>query len=110
MKYYRFFAVMPEQRKSKNASKQFPFQPWTVSTLRTYAEQGQYVECLAIVPETLAQRHDDCYDCAGALMADNDQAVCGSSCNRDYLRKRCTRVPESLARKLHPALFRYLNT
>ena len=115
MQGYRFFACMPEGRKSKSASKAYPM-PWTVATLKTYAVPTlppgsgprKYVECLAIDIESAAVRCDGHIDCAGALMADNDQAVCSSSCSREYLRKRCVRVPEALARELHPALFRYL--
>lgn len=107
---YKFFAVMPDARKSKSASKQYPMQPWTRATMRDYASAGRYVECLAVLDESYIGAHGDIsYECAGALMADNDQAVCGSSTTRDYLRKRCVRISESLARKLHPALFRYLD-
>lgn len=104
---YRFFAVMPDERKSKSASKQYPMQPWTRATLRGYAEQKKYVECLAVSTESYISDSQIMHECAGALMADNDQAVCGSSTSRDYLRKRCVRIPESLARELHPSLFRY---
>lgn len=113
MKDFRFYAVMPDDRKSKSASKQYPMQPWTRATLQAYADQGKYVECLAVMPDT-AQRgtHHNAiqYDCIGALMAGNDQAVCGSSCHDSYLRERCTLVSEELARKLHPALFRDLES
>lgn len=110
MKGYRFFAVMPGERKSKSASKTYPFQPWTVATLERYAKDGRYVECLAVAYET-GQHIDGGYkfECAGALQEKNDQAVCSSTCDADYLRSRCTRIPEALARKLHPALFRYLD-
>jgi hypothetical protein len=111
MKGYHFFAVMPDDRKSKSASKQYPMQPWTRATLETYAAQKRYVECLAVAPETKqgSNMHNAVmYDCIGALAADNDQAVCGATCHNTYLRDRCTRISEDLARKLHPALFRYL--
>lgn len=112
MQGYHFFAVMPDERKSKSASKRFPFQPWTRATLQTYADAGNYVECLAVDPEGFADMSlgGRKFECAGALMADNDQAVCGSSCSHDYLHKRCTRISEALARKLHPSLFRYLES
>jgi hypothetical protein len=108
MNGYHFFAVMPDERKSKSASKAYPMQPWTRATLRTYAEQGRYVECLAVASESYIGRGKVMHDCIGALMADNDQAVCGATTSRDYLRDRCTRIDEALARKLHPALFRQL--
>lgn len=107
---YKFFAVMPDARKSKSASKQYPMQPWTRAIMRDYAAAGRYVECLAVFNESFIGAHGDiCHECAGALMADNDQAVCGFSTTCKYLRKRCIRISESLARKLHPALFRYLD-
>src|SRR5258708_3110558 len=105
---YRFFAVMLEERKSKSASKQYPMQPWTRATLRSYAKQKKYVDCSAVSTDSYISNGQIAHECAGALMANNDQAVCGSSTSRDYLRKRCTRIPETLARDLHPALFRYL--
>lgn len=110
MKGYHFYAAMPDERKSKSASKQYPMQPFTRATLATYAERGLYVECLAVDLEGFSDG-TPCgrkFECAGALQAGNDQAVCGSSCSHDYLRDRCVRISEELARKLHPALFRYL--
>ena len=108
MKGFKFFAVMPEARKSKSAGKQYPMQPWTRATLRAYVRQNKYVECLAVDTESFISQGAIMHECAGALQDDNDQTVCGSSTSRDYLRDRCVRIDESLARKLHPALFRYL--
>lgn len=105
---YKFFAVMPDARKSKSASIKHPM-AWTRATMRYHANHGVYVECLAVSDESYISDGQICHECAGALMVDNDQAVCGSSTSRDYLRKRCVRISESLARKLHPALFRYLD-
>lgn len=106
---YKFFAVMPDARKSKSASKQYPMQPWTRKTLQGYADAGRYVECMAVSDESFIDVLGDiCHEYIGALQAGNDQAVCGSNISRDYLRERCVRISESLARKLHPALFRYL--
>lgn len=113
MKGYHFYATMPDERKSKSASKQYPMQPFTRATLASWAEQGRYVECLAVDPESkqISFSHTAIqYDCVGALMADNDQAVCGSTCHNTYLRERCVRISEATARKLHPSLFRYLES
>jgi hypothetical protein len=86
-------------------------QPWARATLRTYAAEGRYVECLATYGDLFLGAHGDAqYECAGALQEGNDQAVCSSACSRTYLDKRCVRIDEALARKLHPALFRYLDT
>lgn len=111
MQDFRFYAVMPDDRKSKSASKAFPMQPWTRATLRTYADQGRYVECLAVMPDTRqANSHHNAiqFNCVGALQADNDQAVCSSIVHNTYLQERCVLISEGLARKLHPALLRYL--
>lgn len=39
-----------------------------------------------------------------------DSAVCGGSVQHEYLRKRCKRVSESVARQIHPSLFAYLES
>lgn len=110
MKGYRFYAVMPDARKSKSASKTYPHAPWTRAYIKTLAERSEYVECLAVeTGNSWVNGKDWLYGCAGALQSGNDQAVCGSSCSADYLRTRCTSIDEATARKLHPALFRYLN-
>ena len=118
MKGYHFYATMPDERKSKGASKAHRM-PFTRKTLESYAQPTlppgtgprKYVECLAVMPDTAQPSVHHAalqYDCVGALMADNDQAVCGSTCHNTYLRERCVRISEALARKLHPALFRHL--
>lgn len=112
MKGYHFYTTMPDERKSKSASKAWP-RPFTRATLRDFAQEAPcYVECLAVDPESFSDGMPGGrkFECAGALQADNDQAVCGSSCSREYLRDRCIRISEAPARKLHPALFRYLET
>ena len=93
MKDIRFYATMPEARKSKGASKAWP-RPFTRATLRGYAQENPcYVECLAVSTEYfIDHRGKAAYECAGALQEGNDQAVCSSSCSRDYLQKRCVRI------------------
>jgi hypothetical protein len=111
MKDIHYYATMPEARKSKGASKAWP-RPFTRTTLQDYAQETPcYVECLAVDIESFVGRSGELmHECAGALQEGNDQAVCGSSCSRDYLRYRCVRISEGLARKLHPALLRYLES
>lgn len=111
MKGFRFYAVMPDERKSKSASKRYPHAPWTRAYLKACAERGEYVECVGVaIDASWVSDGAVLYECAGALMKDNDQAVCGSSCSTAFLRERCTSIDEATARKLHPALFRYLES
>lgn len=37
MKGFSFHAAMPAERKSKSASKRYPFQPWTRATMKAMA-------------------------------------------------------------------------
>lgn len=107
---FAFYAVMPDERNSKSASKKYPLR-FNRAMLKISAEANRYVECMAVATDRAQHyNHSGKYmmECISALMVDNDQAVCSSSTSRDYLRKRCIRISESLARKLHPALFRYL--
>ena len=47
-------------------------------------------------------------DCYGAVYFRVNSDVCGTSCHIDYLRENCKRIPEKLARTIHPKLFTYL--
>lgn len=105
MKGYRFFAEMPEERRSKSASKAHPFQPWTVETLRGYTVIGRKVNCIAVVIDSQNGRS---IECVSSVYDHADSAVADGQCAFEYLRKRCVRVPEELARLLHPRLFIYL--
>jgi hypothetical protein len=111
MRGYSFFAEMPEERKSKAASKAHPFCPWTRETLRSFANRGLYVNIIAVAAGTQhlgnmsGNKRDVLYDCVSALQDIRNSNVTTSSCTNGYLRKRAVRVDEELARKLHPALF-----
>jgi len=48
-------------------------------------------------------------DAVVSVRGTSNSPVCGGSVSRDYLRSRCVRVPETLARQLHPELFAYLD-
>lgn len=112
MKGYRFYAEMPEARKSKSASKAYPFFPWTVGDLRAQSQVRGFKACLVAVDlkdDGQPWWNNDGTMCATTTAIDgNHQSYCGGSVSRDYLRKRCVRIPEDLARKLSPELFRYL--
>lgn len=48
-------------------------------------------------------------DCIYALFYQRNSSVCGGSCSHAYLDKNTKRIPESLARKIHPVLFARLD-
>lgn len=113
MKGYRFYAEMPEERKSKSANKAYPFFPWTVKALKSRAEQG-FRACVAAVELTekggLSWNSDSTFGIVAPAIDGDHQSYGYCSASRDYLRKRCTRIPEQLARILSPELFAYLES
>ena len=120
MKGFRFYAEMPKSRKSKSASKANPFFPWTVAALRRKAEDGsfRYGEarpCVVAVDlqdnGRLSYNLDGSYYTMIAPVLDGNHSSYGyTSGGAKYLAKRCTRIPEDLARILSPELFRYLES
>lgn len=49
-------------------------------------------------------------ECTAGMFDWPDSGVGGTSVSQDYLRKRCKRIPEKLAREIHPALFAWLDS
>ena len=107
MKNVSFYAEMPEHRGSKSASKAFPFEPWTRETLRYAAGRGQFVDVVATLSDTArlgemnGNKRDVHYD---AITVDGLTTV-----SDGYLRKRATRIDETLARRLCPSIFETLD-
>jgi len=114
MKGYRFYAEMPQARKSKSASKANPFFPWTVKALRERAAQGFRCDVGAVPLDDngrpLWQGASLCFDYVSTAIEGNRLSYTWNGAHRDYLRKRTTRIPEDLARILSPELFRYLES
>lgn len=112
MKGYRFYAAMPEARGSKSASKANPFDPWTVARLKEKAADGFKTDLVAVlVNDTGApywQGATGNMDAVSTAIEGNAFSYCFCSVGREWLAKRCTRVPEDLARQLSPELFTYL--
>lgn len=57
--------------------------------------------------------HDGRYvnDGVGAVLDEPNSPVASCAANVDeWLRKKCKRIPEALARQIHPALFAYLDS
>jgi hypothetical protein len=112
MNGFQFHAEMPTARKSKAASKSHPFQPWTRATLKRYATDGRKINVCAIYSDRAMS-----FISSGEVMREGiipvfdyeNSAVCGGSAAQAYLNSRTTRIDEATARKLHPALFAYLD-
>lgn len=111
MKGYRFFAEMPEERKSKSASKAYPREPWTVATMRRYVEQGRHVNCVALCTDesSYVSSGNVLQGAVSAVYGHENSPCCYNSVSHEYLRKRCVRVPADLAFKLHPELATYVS-
>ncbi len=50
-----------------------------------------------------------CYEAISSVYWHANSAVAGCAVSLDYLRKKCKRVSEAHARKVHPALFERLD-
>ena len=109
-KFYRFYAEMPEPWRSKSANKEH--EAFTRKTLTAWAARGLTANCVAVLLDEKTGRPmtggSGSYECASACYFHNNSACAGSSVSGEYLRERCVRVSADLARKLHPALFQYL--
>ena len=114
MKNYRFYAVMPEARLSKSASKAHPFDPWTVARLKAKAATGFRCDLIAVFLDDsgspLWQGLTLSFDTMATAIEGNALSYCICGVHRDYLRNRATRIPESLARQLSPELFARLES
>ena len=111
MQDFHFFAAMPSERKSKSASKAYPFQPWTRKTIKVMADNGQYVDCVAVYTDrnlSFVQNGMVMREAIAGVYERENSPVCSTSVSSEYLRKRAVRIDETTARKLHPALFDYL--
>lgn len=113
MKGYHFFAEMPEARKSKSASKANPFFPWTVKALKSKAGEGFTATCIAVYLDDFGRQlytHGGYIEGMSVAIDGDHYSYSTNGMSREYLSKRCTRIPESLARKLSPQLFQRLES
>lgn len=111
MKAYRFYAEMPEDRGSKSASKRYD--AFTRKALQTMAVVGQRCNVIAVLLDKrgrpLWHVGNDQMDAICPMNDLSNAQVQSGSPSRGYLRERCVRIDEDLARKLHPRLFAYLD-
>lgn len=111
MKGIQFYAVMPEERRSKSASKAYPHDPFTARGLKLKAAADPDFRHACLAVDTSADggrswRYDPSALCT--VIGGNLKALCWSGVSLDFLRARCVRIPESLARRIHPQLLRRL--
>jgi hypothetical protein len=99
MKSVRFYADFKGKREKSKT---------TVKGLWALAESGINQNVLAVFYDTIPQRLDGCVDCVGAIFYYDNSPVTFTSASIDYIDENCKRIPESLARQLHPMLFYYL--
>lgn len=114
MKGFRFYAVLPAARGSKNASKANPFFPWTVKALQAYADSGGRVDLVAVILDERGRPYwqgaTQNMDAMATAIEGDALSYCVCGVSRDFLVSRCTRIPESLARALSPELFTRLES
>lgn len=118
MQGYRFYAVMPESRRSKAASKRNGIQfPWTISALKRERESGYGQFRCDLIAVYLGADGRPIYQGAGHVVdamataiEGNALSYCTTGVDLSYLRNRSIRVSEELARKLSPELFQRLES
>lgn len=79
-----------------------------VRQLRLLGEAGQHVNCVALLIGDEHRNHDGTQEALAGTFSHPNSDVSLGSVRHDYLR-RCRRIPESIARKLHPRLFARLD-
>lgn len=112
MKGYRFYAelpVVPDGRKTKAGRKGNP--SFTRKNLRD-GLFGPHVNVVAVMLDEnqrpMWQGSSDGMDAVAAATNVRNAGVIACSVSRCYLRDRCVRIDEALARRIHPNLFMYL--
>lgn len=116
MKGFRFYADLPgtvkqpEQPDNRFAD-DVPVLPkrTTIKQLRAHADKGEHLNVIALLlgPEHLC--HDYTQEALTATFGHANSDTSLGTVDSGYLRN-CRRIPEPLARKLHPRLFARLDS
>lgn len=107
---YRFYAEMPEARKSKSASKAFPVPHTRAGIKRAVAAGNRFNVCAVLQPAEVYHGASGATLEAIAAVFDHDNSgVCLTGVSPQWLRERTTHIDEATARKSHPALFARLD-
>lgn len=113
MKNFRFYADLPGTLAIEDHSRRgfdkpaFPKRT-TIRQLREAAERGERCNVVALMLGREHQCADYSQECLSATFIHADSDTSLGSVSHEYLRG-CRRIPESLARKLHPRLFARLD-
>ena len=114
MKGFRFYADLPgtsaiEDHSGRGFDKPAFPKRTTIKQLREAAERGERCNVIALMLGRVYQHHDYTQSALSATFAHADSDTSLGSVSLEYLRD-CRRVPESLARQLHPRLFARLDS
>ena len=71
--------------------------------------EGDSGNVIAVYGDIFFSSNKPCRECLSAVYSHRNSQVCVNAVSMDYLQERCKRIPESLARKIHPALFERLD-
>ena len=110
MKGIRFYADIPGTHKRECNPRDGEQSSWllpkqtTLRQLREYAALGGTLNVVALLLGPEHQCPDYLQECLAATFSHPDSCTSLGSVSRAYLRN-CRRIPETLARALHPALF-----
>ncbi len=111
MNGFRFYADLPGTEYDPEDSG-FPRgrlpKRMTVERLAVLAEAGIKVNCIALLIGDAHRCHNYAQEALVATFGHPDSDTSLGSVDREYLRK-CKRVPEKIARRLHPCLFTRLD-
>lgn len=73
-----------------------------------YRERARYRTVVAVLVAN-GQNHRGSYDAIGGVYTRPDSPPAGTTVSPQYLKERCRRIPETEARRVHPALFTMLD-
>lgn len=80
----------------------------TVARIRAFADSGEHLNVAAVLLGREHTNDDYTQEAIVATFSHADSGTSLGSVSREYLRK-CRRIPESLARRLHPQMFARLD-
>lgn len=105
MKGYWFYADLPGTKKDDK-----PILPprTTIKQLRAHAGNGGLLNCIALLLGEEHRSHDGCQEAITSTFCHPDSDTSLGAVAHGYLRE-CRRIPEALARMLHPRLFARLD-
>lgn len=94
MKGVRFYLEFNSLEEKRQSNKHNNFKHHTGNVIAIFLEQRQVI------------RQEIVYDAIGSshLQTPNNY-ICSISASNNYLRQRCKRISEALAREIHPNLF-----